>query len=177
MKSEQRKRVKERIKTLDEEHIAQASQMIADKLFDLDIYKEAKRVFVYLSFGKEVDTESIIIGTLERGKKLCIPLTKGEDMLSIALETVQGFRMNEYGIKEPTEGVEVEPDLIVMPLLAFDANKNRLGRGKGFYDRYCKNRKVPTVAIAFDVQKEEEVATESHDYSPDVIITEKEVIL
>ena len=66
--------------------------------------------------------------------------------------------LNKYGICEPLKTKILTPNVILVPLLAFDSNKNRLGYGKGFYDKYLnkylkKNKKIITVGIAFLFQK------------------------
>ena len=176
MKSELRKKAKEKLNSLAEDKVVDWSAEIAEKLFLTPEFIYAERVFVYKSFGKEVKTNLIVDECLRRGKKVCVPKIDGEKMYSIALETISGYYVDEYGISEPVDGAEVEPDLVIMPLLAFDAEKNRLGRGKGYYDKYCASDFCATVALAFDAQKVESVPVDEWDYVPDMIISEKEVI-
>ncbi|MBQ7652873.1 MAG: 5-formyltetrahydrofolate cyclo-ligase [Clostridia bacterium] len=176
MKNEIRKRVKQKLNTVTEDELGIASNMIAERLFESEEFKSASRIFIYKSFGKEVKTERIIERAIQLGKAVCIPKIDGENMYSLALESITEYYVDSYGILEPVGGEEVAPDLIVMPLIAFDNAKNRLGRGKGYYDRYCNSNPCTTVAIALSVQKEESIPADEWDFTPDVIITEKEIL-
>ena len=85
--------------------------------------------------------------------------------------------INEYGILEPVKSRIKNPDIILVPLLAFDSKKVRLGYGKGFYDRYLKkNKKILTVGIAFSFQRHHKLPTNNNDIKLDYILTEKGII-
>ena len=85
--------------------------------------------------------------------------------------------VNKYGILEPLKSKKIIPDIILVPLLAFDKNKNRLGYGKGFYDKYLKKmikkKKILTVGVAFSFQKYHKLPTNNKDVKLDYILTEK----
>ena len=175
-KIEQRKRAKAVLSTIEKEYVQNASNIIASKLFSLDEYKNAKIIFAYQAFDSEVRTQSIVDKALSDGKRVAVPKIIGDKMLSIDIQTVNNWSYNDYGIKEPVDGDEVEPDLVIMPLLAFDDFKSRLGRGKGYYDRYCNARNIKSIAIAFDLQKFDRIAKDENDFIPSMIVTEKEII-
>tara|TARA_Y100001958_G_C21239029_1_gene566226 strand:+ start:387 stop:938 length:552 start_codon:yes stop_codon:yes gene_type:complete len=86
--------------------------------------------------------------------------------------------VNRYGILEPTKTKLKVPEVILVPLLAYDKNNNRLGYGKGFYDRYLnklknKANKILTIGIAFSFQKHHNLPNNNKDYKLDYILTEK----
>ncbi len=86
--------------------------------------------------------------------------------------------LNEYGIPEPKKTKKINPDIIMVPLIAFDENKNRIGYGKGFYDKYLNkyksiNKNILTVGIAFSFQKYNKLPANNKDFKLDYIITEK----
>jgi len=88
---------------------------------------------------------------------------------------------NIYGLLEPAiKTNSLIPDIILVPLLAFDKNKNRLGYGKGFYDRFLtkflNRRKIITIGVAFSFQKYNKVPTSSGDVRLDYILTDKGLI-
>ena len=88
---------------------------------------------------------------------------------------------NIYGLLEPAiKTNSLIPDIILVPLLAFDKNKNRLGYGKGFYDRFLtkfsNKRKIITIGVAFSFQKYNKVPTSSGDVRLDYILTDKGLI-
>ena len=88
--------------------------------------------------------------------------------------------INKYGILEPEITNIVYPDILFVPLVAFDKKLNRLGYGGGFYDRYIqkisKIKKVVKVGLAFSFQKLKTIPVNKHDKKLDIIITEKEII-
>ena len=88
--------------------------------------------------------------------------------------------INKYGIPEPKSINKVYPDILFVPLVAFDRELNRLGYGGGFYDRYIqkisKIKKVVKVGLAFSFQKLKIIPISKHDKKLDIIITDKEII-
>ena len=86
--------------------------------------------------------------------------------------------VNKFGMLEPTKTQAKIPDIMLIPILAFDKNKNRLGYGKGFYDRYLnkylkKFRNILTIGVAFSFQKHHKLPTNQNDIKLNFIITEK----
>ena len=89
--------------------------------------------------------------------------------------------LNKYGIPEPKKSKKILPNLILAPLLAFDEKKNRLGYGKGFYDKYLHKlkkirKKILIVGVAFSFQKHHNLPVNKTDFRLDYIITEKGII-
>ena len=85
--------------------------------------------------------------------------------------------LNRFGIPEPTKGKIVYPDIILVPLVAFDKRLYRLGYGGGFYDRYIeklsKKKKFLTIGLALSSQKVSKLPNNKHDKKLDIIVTEK----
>ena len=86
--------------------------------------------------------------------------------------------MNKFGILEPSKSKTKIPDVILVPILAFDKNKYRLGYGKGFYDRYLNKylkqfKNILTVGVAFSFQKHHKLPINKNDVKLDFVITEK----
>ncbi len=89
--------------------------------------------------------------------------------------------VNKYGNLEPKKSIIKFPDIIFVPLLAFDKSKNRIGYGKGFYDRYLNNsiknnKKILSVGVAFSFQKYHKLPINKKDFRLDFIITEKGLV-
>ena len=88
--------------------------------------------------------------------------------------------INKYGIPEPTSNKIVYPDILLVPLVAFDKNLNRIGYGGGFYDRYLekikKNKKIITIGLAYFFQKVKKIPINKHDFKLDYIVTNKGII-
>ena len=90
------------------------------------------------------------------------------------------LRINKYGIPEPVSSIILYPDILLIPLVGYDNDLNRLGYGGGFYDRYIekieKIKKVIKIGLAFSYQKLKRVPISLHDKRLDFIITEKEIL-
>ena len=82
--------------------------------------------------------------------------------------------VNEYGFLEPFKSKKVTPDALIVPLLAFDKFKNRLGYGKGYYDKFLnEQKKILSIGVAFSFQKYHKLPVNIRDHKLDFIITEK----
>ena len=90
------------------------------------------------------------------------------------------FVLNQYGIPEPSSGTIVNPDILLVPLVAFDKNLNRLGYGAGYYDRLIeslkKKKKIITIGLAFDFQEFNSIPTSKYDQKLDYIVTNKNIL-
>ena len=85
------------------------------------------------------------------------------------------LKVNNFGFLDPSgKSKAIIPDLIVVPLLAFDKSKNRLGYGKGYYDKFLrKNKNITTIGLAFSFQKYNKIVSLKHDVKLNYILTEK----
>ena len=89
--------------------------------------------------------------------------------------------VNKYGILEPKkQNITFKPDIVLVPLVAFDRSLNRIGYGKGYYDRVLKqlssNKKILTIGIAFSFQETTIIPTNQYDYNLDCILTDRNLI-
>ena len=89
----------------------------------------------------------------------------------------EALLVNRFGFLEPIKSIRQTPDVMLVPVLAFDNNKYRLGYGKGFYDRYLnkyirKFRNILTIGVAFSFQKYHKLPTDKNDIKLDYILTE-----
>lgn len=110
---------------------------------------------------------------------MAVPKVEGKDMLFYRLTDFGQLKPGYFGIPEPEEGeiVSWEDALMIMPGVAFDRSGHRVGYGGGFYDRFLeKHPGIKRVAVAFDFQMFPAVPSEPTDISPEIIVTEKEVL-
>jgi 5-formyltetrahydrofolate cyclo-ligase len=182
MKEILRKEIKEkRIKQTKEEN-RKKSKKIKEKLLGLKEYKEAETVLFYVSYDGEVFTHEMIKEALNE-KKVVVPISN-KDTLSLTLSELISFNdleVSSYGILEPKKEkikeISIdEIDLIIVPGVAFDKFGNRLGHGKGYYDRLLKKANTTIIALAFEFQIIEKISTDEHDKPVDMIITEDRII-
>lgn len=185
-KSEIRKKILSIRNNLKPEEVEYKSKIIIDKLTSLDKYKNSKVVFVYMSFNNEVKTYNLIERMLIENKRVVIPYTDTKNTVIIPSE-IKSLKddlvLNPFGYYEPVLGkvkqVETEElDLIVAPGVVFDDSLNRVGFGKGYYDRILSKKRKDTkvIAVAYEFQVVNEVPTEPHDVKMDMIITEERTI-
>lgn len=151
------------------------SQIILKKLESLHEFKTAKKILAYYSH----DSEVAIVENFERWmktKKLYLPrLIDGE---TFEIAPYGELRPNRFGIPEPIDGSAMDdPDLILIPGLAFDRRGTRLGMGKGYYDRFLSKKKgILRVGLAFSEQILASLPKEPYDENVDLIITDSEII-
>ena len=137
-----------------------------------------KTIGAYYPYNYEVD----ILGVLKNLEKLKYLITlprikKNFQMEFFYWSTKEPLLINHYGIPEPMSKRVEYPDILLVPLVAFDKIFNRIGYGGGFYDRYIKkikkNKKVVTIGIAYSFQKVKEIKTNKLDIKLDFVVTEK----
>lgn len=161
-------------------------------------YKEADIVLAYISYKSEVDTESLIQNAFAEGKKVYCPKVEGEEMNFYEIFSIQELEEGYRGIKEPpgkaercfprgqTDGKKC---LMILPGSAFDEERNRIGYGKGYYDRFLErsggrgqesNDKgyplIRTIGVCFACQLQKEIPAEIHDKRVDMVITETDIL-
>ena len=130
--------------------------------------------------GNEIDTTEIIRYCKENGKRLAAPRVSGDTMEFYYFTDETDMEQGAYDIWEPTgtEAVEDEESLVIMPGVAFDLSCNRIGYGKGYYDRYLSaHPRMKKVALAYDFQIVGRIKREVHDVRPDMVVTESRVIM
>jgi 5-formyltetrahydrofolate cyclo-ligase len=138
----------------------------------------------YAAVDREIDPLPLMEALQARGCKLALPVMEGKDEALSFREWKIGDKLvrspGRHGIPEPTATApRVEPDVILVPMLAFDRQHNRLGRGGGYYDRTLaglrKRRKILAIGIAFARQLVEGIPTDAHDAKLDKIVTDVEI--
>jgi len=160
------------------------SLQAAERLVQLDAFRHATNVMVYLPLRTEIDTTAIVLRAFELGHAVCSPKVDWarRDMHAVELHSMadDSLELDEHGVRTPRDGRPVVPstiDLVIVPGLAFDLTGRRLGRGGGFYDRFLSRlrRSTKTIGLAFDVQIVAEVPTEPGDVQVDLVITDRRI--
>jgi len=180
MKAEQRKRSLEARRGLSADERRAFSEAICRRLQELPEAKEAKAVFSYLAAWDEADMSLFHSFLKEKGAAAAFPVSyRGGIMEAFRPEDETAVEEGCFGIKSPVPGrsEKMEPedfDLVIVPCVAFDEDKNRLGHGGGYYDRYlprCTNARF--VCVAFEAQRISGLCTGRYDVKMDKIVTER----
>lgn len=140
----------------------------------------ARRVFLYVSFGSEMPTRSLMESLLERGVELAVPVIEdGGVMKPARLTDPRELRPGRFGIPAPRHPRPCRGpiDVILAPCVAVTPEGRRLGAGGGYYDRFLAERADTFVAaLAFEAQVVDTLPTEPHDRAVDAVVTEQRVI-
>ncbi|MDR6844905.1 5-formyltetrahydrofolate cyclo-ligase [Flavobacterium granuli] len=166
LKKELRTKYKALRKELSEIDIEEKSLAIANEILKLPIWdKTYFHVFLPIEEQKEVNTEFIL--HLLSGKDKEIVISKSDfatrEMTHFLLTDNTKIQKNEYNIPEPVDGLEVPAskiDIVFVPLLAFDKKGNRVGYGKGFYDKFLSQCKPETIIIGLSFFEPEELISD-----------------
>lgn len=176
-KKEQRLIAKQKQREFTEDYILKSNLEITEKLLSSMEYRCADTVFVYVSAGAEPDTLKIIEHALSHGKTVCVPLCEDETTMSARLVTrVTALEIGAFGIFQPPKNAVVVPpskiNLCIVPCVAADKNGNRLGHGRGYYDRFLKNCRAKRLLLCRKELLFEKIVTDSHDIKCDKVIYE-----
>ncbi|MBQ4162847.1 MAG: 5-formyltetrahydrofolate cyclo-ligase [Parabacteroides sp.] len=149
------------------------------RLEETELFRQASCIALYHALPGEVQTADFI-EKWHKQKRLLLPIVKGNDLQLLLYTGKESVKTGAFGIWEPTEECEVVPeeeiDLVIVPGVAFDRQHNRLGRGKGFYDRLLSTLSAPKIGICYDFQLKELIPIEPFDKKMDLILTEKETL-
>lgn len=177
MKKELRKKykkIRDQIQNRDEK-----SHQIAQKLYNSPYYQKAHSIALYYSFGSEINTIEMIQKAIGDGKRVFLPRVKDEYHMDFyEIHSLEECHPGAFNILEPDEGlIKIKPDeieVMILPGLCFDMEKNRLGYGKGYYDYYLENTNIFKIGICFHEQllTEERIHTDKNDIQMDMIITD-----
>jgi 5-formyltetrahydrofolate cyclo-ligase len=160
------------------------SRLIQARVLQFPPYLLSRSVALYNPIQNEVETGAIRDHALATGKNVFFPRFTPQDSLEmIKIESATEFRPGRFGILEPTgegrlAGRDREELVVFVPGVAFDLCGNRLGRGKGWYDRLIKKELGETtlIALAYDFQIVDEVPAEEWDQRVHYLITERSVV-
>ena len=167
------------------EEVRDKSSRIAGRLMAYDSYQRAGTVFFYCSKDREVQTRDLIEKALQDGKKVVLPLClEGSDLQARYIRNLfRDCTEGAWGLMEPaldrTREARIEDvDLLIVPGIAFDLKGQRMGWGKGYFDRFLKRLRPGQlkIGLAFEAQVAPILETEPHDQKVDVLITENRII-
>lgn len=154
---------------------------IFQNIISLKEFQEAQCILLYANKGSEVSTEMLLMESFERKKEVYFPRVLNEtEMEFYRIRSRDDLRVGSYQIKEPITTVPYSISrkaFMILPMTAFDNKRNRLGYGKGYYDRYLsKTENIYTCGIAFECQRWEEILpVDRYDYPLATIVTESHI--
>ena len=174
MKEKLRKEMLAKRRELDTDFVESCSSKVFNNLIGLSEFTRAKSVFCYVDFKNEIKTDKI--REFCSCKTLYEPKIDGEIMY--AVQNLGGEKLNCYGIREAESFTPFlgDVDVTIVPLIACDRLGNRVGFGKGYYDKYLQDKKTIKIGLCYSFQVVESVPRGEFDCPLDYIVTEKEII-
>ncbi|MDT0294802.1 5-formyltetrahydrofolate cyclo-ligase [Mesonia ostreae] len=182
-KNQIRKVYKAKRAKLSAEEIEEKSMAIANQLLALPVWEyQFYHLFLSITQHKEVDTEFVL--HILSGKDKNIVVSKSDfktlEMQHFLLTDATPIKINEWGIPEPQNGIEIKAqqiEVVFIPLLAFDLHGNRIGYGKGFYDRFLENcsPKVIKIGLSFYEAEAQKIEASSLDVPLDYCVMPERV--
>ena len=143
--------------------------------------RNAKKIGGYYPSNYEIDDLEILDVLDKQNFKISLPIIKKNNQMNFySWSKKDPLKVNKFGIPEPVSSKILYPDILLVPLVGYDKNLNRLGYGGGFYDRYIekidKIKKVTKIGLAFSYQKITSIPINQYDKKLDFIVTEKEIV-
>ena len=160
------------LKEQNNEDVLRKSRRIAEQFWQLPDIQKARNILFYASTPGEVETLWMIEKAIFSGKRVALPIVEHNQrkLIPTLISSMEDVHRGTYGIAEPLLSPDKELslkdlDAVIVPGLAFDKQRNRLGRGAGYYDRFlgALPKSVTTVGLAFDFQLTESLPNEAHD--------------
>ena len=139
-----------------------------------------RKVGLYYPFGDELSTLELMDRLTKKNFTISLPVINNKfEMSFYSWSPNEPLTINRYGILEPFKGKKITPSTLIIPMLAFDSDLNRLGYGGGFYDRFIKKIERQSncvkIGLALSCQKINKVPFDKYDKKMDFIITEKRI--
>jgi 5-formyltetrahydrofolate cyclo-ligase len=129
-------------------------------------------VGVYLSTSLEVDTSLIIQYLFEHHKRVCVPKITKDGMIFVDYDQHTEMKTTKMGIQEPIHTkISPAPELMIVPMLAYNSQAYRLGYGKAYYDTYLSTFSGYKIGICFDLNLDDTLMNQNHDIACDMILT------
>ncbi|MFT5218375.1 MAG: 5-formyltetrahydrofolate cyclo-ligase [Planctomycetota bacterium] len=182
--NELRQRNRQLRAALDSDAREQAGKRLFERISVMDEFLQAERIATYFAVNGEIDLTAIIDFALACGKQVYLPNLDRQSLRFSPYFHDQKMRINKFKLPEPDVGDDemIEPDqlnLVLAPLVVFDADGNRIGMGGGFYDRSFAFRKNPDcslpllIGVAHELQRVDSILPEDWDVPLDRVVTDQ----
>ncbi len=178
-----KKALRQMIRLRKQEHSAAESSAILSALLSDIHFANARTLLLYSALPDEVQINPLFDGLIAQGKTILLPRVISDTDMELRLYTgAESLQLGAFGILEPTGLLFTDYaaiDVAVIPGMAFDADGHRLGRGKGYYDRFLSklsslNAKLYKIGLCFPWQLVDEVPSDAYDIMMDCVISQNE---
>lgn len=155
-----------------------AAEEVFERLEKTAAFLLAERIMMYHSLPDELDTHGFLKKWAGK-KRFFLPRVNGVNLEVLPYEESR-LELGSFHIEEPTGNDLTDPseiELVVVPAVAYDRKGKRLGRGKGFYDRFLKSTNATKIGIGYEFQLVDELPVEPHDIAMDMVVTQRTTII
>lgn len=177
-----RREILQKRDAVTQEERRRAALLITERIAGHQWFYGSENLLCFHGYGSEIDTRELLCEALRQGKKVYLPRVEGEELQFYKITSLDQVTEGYKGIPEPAGDTQryqytqelAEKTLMIMPGVAFDPEKNRLGYGKGFYDRYLADKKalaLRSIGICFQCQMVEQVPAGEQDIRPYQVIS------
>ena len=149
------------------------NDIIFNKIINLEEYKQSDLILTYVSLKEEVDTIKLIKYSFKLDKKVAVPKCEGEDIIFYYINSLKDLEEGKFGILEPKTNEIVNDfanSICIIPGVAFDKQNNRIGYGKGFYDRFLKKYNGIKIGLTYKECICDKIDTDINDIKMDKVI-------
>jgi 5-formyltetrahydrofolate cyclo-ligase len=179
-KKELRQKLRQTLSDISPEERSADSLRACHRLFEQREYTKAEVIMVFLSIPSEIDTAPLVLRSWQDRKRVLAPKVSWEQrrMMPVEIRSLtDDLRVSSVGLREPASGIPFPIsfiDLVIVPGLAFDKSGNRLGRGRGFYDRFLAHPEFQGIAcaLAFERQLIDSIPVAPLDRRVHMLVTE-----
>ncbi len=167
---------------LPQERRVAMAKSAAKRVLALPGYINAGVIMAYAAAKDEIDPAMIVEQALANGKRVCFPVVSGETMLAAEPLSAKAWKRGAFGILEPdlsgSRIVDIsEIGCAIVPGVVFDEYCHRIGRGKGYYDRFLAGSAAYKIGFAYECQVMESIAARTHDVRMDAVATDERLIM
>lgn len=163
------KQIRTNIKNKEEQ-----DNIIFNKVVEIEEYIQSDLILIYVSLKEEVDTIKLIKYSLEKGKRVAVPKCEGNDIKFYYISSLEDLKKGSFGILEPLTSQKVTDfshSICIVPGVVFDKQNNRIGYGRGFYDRFLQNYSGTKIGLTYKECICDEIDIDKNDVKMDKIIT------
>lgn len=180
-KSGIRNDMKEQRLAMTPEMVMKMSQTIVSKIMELEEYQECKTILLYAPIMNEVDVMPLLRDAISKNKQVGCPVCLKESRMEFfEVFDESDLKPGRFGILEPAQDILIEESeaLMILPAVAYDRRKNRIGQGGGYYDRYLERYPdIYRLGVAYDFQIVDSFETDQYDRPVDLIITDTHIVI
>lgn len=179
-KKELREEILNKREGLSSDDVESFSKVICGKIAETAYYADTADICVYMPIRNEVRLAGLVTAARKDGKTLWLPRIEDSVMRFYRWDDGAKMTRGSFGIWEPEPRYplhEYRTVLVIMPGAVFSRDRDRIGYGGGYYDRFLKDREDRhTIAVCYDIQIVDEIPSERHDIRPDMVMSEKRTI-